>query len=102
MSKEELELERLAEDYIAYAEQIVKDVLENPVSHSLAALRFARQLLDLGKEGVKKELRRLALQFGGCVSCRHSTPLPHYINLIARGCRLGLSQETCKRWEPLV
>ncbi|MEM3943305.1 MAG: hypothetical protein QXJ59_04390 [Thermofilaceae archaeon] len=96
------ELRRLAREYLAYAGKVLEETMENPVSHSLSMVRFASWLVQLGEEGVERELRRLAQSFGGCISCRHSEPLPHHITLLARGCKLGLAQDTCGRWEPLL
>lgn len=96
------EIDQIAREYLQLASRVVEEVRSDPGSHSYMEVRTAVHLLDLGEEGVKEELRKIARSFGGCVSCKHSTPVPQHLSLFARFCRLGLAQDTCNNWEPLL
>lgn len=95
------DLERLVKEYMDLARRIVNEAVEDPLSWPYHEVAEAFLILRLGPEGVKRELLGLAREHGGCVSCRHSTVVPHHLSLTARFCRLGLRQDTCGRWEPL-
>ncbi|MEM0459327.1 MAG: hypothetical protein QXZ31_05630 [Thermofilaceae archaeon] len=97
-----VELERLAREYMVLARRVVEEVKSDPGSHSYSEVRMAVQILDLGEDGVKTALEKLAKSYSGCVSCRHSTPVPHHLSLLSRFCRLGLTQDTCGSWEPIL
>ena len=59
-------------------------------------------IMMLPEEQLAEELRRLAKRFRGCVSCVHSAPVPWHPSLTARTCKLGLRQDTCGRYTPVV
>ncbi|MEM4430451.1 MAG: hypothetical protein QXM08_04745 [Thermofilaceae archaeon] len=108
---EEKPLDRLAREYYAAAKEYLDEVYrmlsegeepDVPLARLYERVRTAFYIRDLGLEGVKRELERIAREYGGCASCRHSRPVPDYLNLMARWCSLGLRQDTCNRWEPLL
>lgn len=95
-------IEQIAREYLQLASRVVEEARSDPSSHSYMEVRTAGYILDLGEEGLKEELARLARSFSGCVSCKHSMPVPQHLSLLARFCRLGLAQDTCDSWEPLL
>jgi len=95
-------VEELAREYLRLAEEVYKSVQSGEAIPSYSRVREALWLLQLGFEGVVKELERIAGMYGGCVSCCYSTPYPDHLSLLSRGCKLGLRQDTCKRWTPLL
>lgn len=102
MSGKGVGVKQLAREYIDLAAKIVGEARADPKAHPLHRIRDAVALLDVGEQRLVVELWKLAQQYGGCISCRHSAPNPECLSLVARFCRLGLAQGTCKRWEPLV
>ncbi|MEM1698207.1 MAG: hypothetical protein QXG48_06080 [Thermofilaceae archaeon] len=95
-------LSRLVKEYLETAARIVNEARQDPTSWPYHVVRDAIVILQMSPQELESELTRLATQYGGCVSCRYSTPVPHYPSLLARWCRLGLAQDTCNHWEPLI
>jgi len=103
-----MNLDRLAKMYYENAKRIVKEIKEN-IHHGKVTyndyklLRTASYLVSLGVEGIKQELIKLAKSCSGCVACKHSIPCPQNpCDLTCRYCELGLSQNKCNKFEPLI
>ncbi|MEM1820380.1 MAG: hypothetical protein QXH81_09630 [Thermofilaceae archaeon] len=95
-------IEELARMYLRQAREVVEMARRNPSSVRYDEVRYAAWLLEIGEEGVKEVLLKIAREYGGCASCRHSVPVPFHLSLMARWCSLGLRQDDCGRWEPLA
>ena len=95
------ELRRLAQEYRELAEQVLERAKSDP-SVPYHVVRKAMHIISTPIEDLERALAELAKQFGGCVSCAHSTPHEDVLELTARGCRLGLSQSTCHSYRPLI
>ena len=66
------------------------------ISH---AIRDAAIIAQMTEDEIYEELKKLANQFGGCVSCKYSAPTEDNLRLTSRTCTLGLSQSTCVSYE---
>lgn len=92
----------LAHEYVALAAKIMHKAREKPFSYSLSRAEAAADILWMDLKQLESELRRLAAERGGCLSCRYSAPNPDHLSLASRICKLGLSPEGCNRWKPLI
>jgi len=82
-------------------------VTERDIALERLVDRFMRRaeikVLGLTREEVKAALIAHARQWGGCVNCLYSTPNPRgRFSWVARGCVLGLRQDTCGMRRPIV
>jgi hypothetical protein len=70
------------------------------------AERFLRRKetreLGLSLEDVKQVLLQHAQRYGGCVNCAYSSPYHGRFSWTARHCVLGLRQDTCKMYKPII
>ena len=90
-----MNIKELAESYITNAENILKEPLKYPYH----TVRKATIIRNLGFKNTVEELRKLAKQYSGCVSCIHSKPHPDApVDISARTCELGLAQNTCRSY----
>jgi len=76
------------------------DVLEQ------VAKRFMQRkeitLWGLSLEDVKRILAAHAKRAGGCVSCAYSSPYHGKFSWVARHCVLGLRQDNCTMYKPML
>jgi len=91
-------LEELAEEYLRAYGEILERAREDPEGVRYELVRAALVYSD--RRVLVERLRELA-RMGGCVSCAHSVPCGTWPLPECRWCELGLSQDTCNRWEPL-
>jgi len=70
------------------------------------AMRFMQHwevaLLGLSLEDVKRVLAAHAKQAKGCVSCAYSAPYRGALSWTARDCVLGLKQDGCIMYKPMI
>lgn len=92
----------LAHEYAALAAKIIHEARKNPFSRVSSRVEAAADILWMDLKRLESELRRLAAERGGCLSCRYSAPNPNHLSLASRVCKLGLSPEGCNRWKPLI
>jgi len=98
-----MNLEELARAYYENAKEILKKASEDPTSVRYDWVRMANEMVLKGLDRVKEWLERLARGHGGCVACAYSRPHPaNPVDIYARSCELGLSQDRCNRFKPLV
>lgn len=102
----EITIKELAKQYLENAEQVLKiarnaEKHENisDVKYAYYALREASFIVADFNE-FYSSLKKLASQYGGCVSCAYSRPHPASpLSFTARTCILGFSQGTCKNYK---
>ena len=64
---------------------------------------WAVALLGLSKKDVKRVLTEHAKQAKGCVSCAYSSPYRGApFNWVVRDCVLGLRQDGCPMYKPMI
>ncbi|MEM3424628.1 MAG: hypothetical protein QXI42_02290 [Thermoproteota archaeon] len=93
-----ISIKELAEQYFQNAVKILaeQELLKNDYEKA----RDAAMILLMDREKLEAILEKIALQYGGCVSCCYSRPYPGApVKLLARSCALGLNQEGCRKWE---
>jgi hypothetical protein len=91
-------LSELAEMYLKAYGRILERAREDPESVRYELVRAAHVYSD--RRVLVERLRELA-KMGGCVSCAHSVPCGTWPLPECRWCELGLSQDTCNRWEKI-
>jgi len=89
-------LNELAEMYLKVYGEILERAREDPGSVRYDLVKAAFVYSD--RSALMGRLRELA-KIGGCVSCAHSVPCGTWPLPECRWCELGLSQDTCNRWE---
>ena len=103
---EEPEFSRLVDEYWQLHEQILEKARNIGQIRDMGELHrvyesMRNAVVFPDKNSLREELKKLAKNLGGCVSCKHSAPHPDAgFDLIARTCRLGLSQQNCNKYEP--
>ena len=58
--------------------------------------------MGLTLEDVKRVLAGHARRAGGCVSCAYSSPYHGRFSWVARHCVLGLRQDNCTMYKPML
>ena len=70
------------------------------------AKRFMRRKevaeLGLSLDDVKRILAAHARRAGGCISCAYSSPYHGNFSWVARHCVLGLRQDNCGMYKPML
>jgi len=89
-------LNELAEMYLKIYERILERARSDPESVRYDLVKAAHVYSD--RSVLMEKLKELA-KISGCVSCAHSIPCGTWPLPECRWCELGLSQDTCKRWE---
>jgi hypothetical protein len=89
-------LSELAEMYLKTYKRILERAQSDPESARYDLVKAAYVYSD--RKVLVEKLRELA-KMGGCVSCAHSIPCGTWPLPECRWCELGLSQDTCNRWE---
>lgn len=102
MKEKRSELERLAESYLQLAKQVVEKAFSPEGDYDYPRVKRAAVIAQMRKEEVMAELERVAREYGGCMSCRHSQPYPEFLSFTARTCRLGGHRGSCSNYEPLL
>ena len=89
-------LNELAEMYLKIYKRILERAQSDPESVRYDLVKAAYVYSE--RKVLVEKLRELA-KMGGCVSCAHSIPCGTWPLPECRWCELGLSQDTCNRWE---
>lgn len=98
--------DELRKEFGDKADEIARTVAVIADSYTDAAL-----VLDLGIDAVERAVLDMARRYAGCVSCRYSQAgrnADEYalkrgsLPITTRGCVLGLRQEGCTAYEPIV
>jgi len=111
-----ISIRELARMYVENAKKVLEKAQELAESSRVStvnlyklcsAVRIAGEIIELGEEGVIKELLKLSNEFGGCVACAWSRPFsvdedPSLaVSLAARKCVLGEAQDRCRNFKRL-
>jgi len=101
-----VDVAELQKRYGDNADIVLSNVAVVAESYTDAALA-----LDLDADAVERAVLSAARQYGGCVGCRHSRASRNAdeyarkrgaLPVTMRGCVLGLRQETCSAFEPII
>jgi len=94
-----MSVKELARKYKENALEVLKKYREGK-GYRLSELRAALEIVMMSEEELINELKVLARDVSGCLSCKHSMPHPDYpVYLAVRACKLKKNQARCKSYE---